>query len=76
MRKYWSWSGMAAPHARVVLMVAGALDDGGLAVEQKSLLRIESHGPDAEGRLDAVYWLPACKDGGHKLVEFRRFGRP
>ena len=63
-------------HAGVVLMVAGALQFDGLAVEQEALVRIKHAGADAEGRLIAIRNGAAGFHLGHQLVQVALFQRP
>jgi hypothetical protein len=47
-------------NAGVVLVIARALDDVGLSVQKESLVRVESHGANAEFRLHSVRDLAAA----------------
>ena len=52
-------------------MIAGALEHVRLAVEQETLVRVETHRADAEFRLDAISDLPGARDHRDQMVELR-----
>ena len=62
--------------AGVVLVVAGALDHVGLAVEQEALFGVEGEGADAELGLGAVDGGAGAGHGCHQLVEARSLRGP
>ena len=66
-------------HAGVVLVIAGALDDVGPAVQQESPVRVEGHAAHAERRLHGVTALAAAcaaRDHRPQAVQRGRLGRP
>ncbi len=60
----------------MVLVVAGALDLHGFAVQEETLVGIEADRPHSEGRFVAVHRSAGGFDGGHRAVHVRRFERP
>ena len=60
----------------MILMVAGAEQLGGLAIEQKAARCIEGDGADAKARLDTVHRSAIDQQFGHQQIEVRRFDRP
>src|SRR5581483_11639059 len=62
--------------ARMVLMIAGALDLNTLAVQEKALVRIEADRADAERSFVTIHLTAAALDRSDKLVKVRRFERP
>ena len=68
--------GQCDANARVVLVVAGALQFRGRAVEQKAALCIELHGTDAERRFVAIDCLAVNLHLGEEFVKVALFEGP
>ena len=75
-RKYCTRVRQRRAHAGVVLVIAGALELDGLAVQQEALLGIERDGANAERRFVAIDDCAADAHLGDELVEIALFERP
>ena len=63
-------------HAGMVLVIARALDFHGLAVQEKSLIRVETNGADTELRFEAVGRRAFAIHGAQQAIKIRLFNRP
>ena len=68
--------GQGRAHSRVVLVVAGALDLQGFAVEQESLVGIEDRRAHAKAYPLRVARMAARFHGHNRRIEIRRIHRP
>ena len=68
--------GQRRAHAGVILVIACSLEEVGLAVEEETLLRVESERADAELRLLAIHGPSAALHRGDEPVKPRRLRRP
>ena len=64
------------PEPREILMVAGALNLHGFAVQEEALLGIEPNGPNAERSVHRIHHATVMFDAGDELIQPWRLQRP